>query len=116
MTHAQVNFPQYHDAIIKYGPEKCIDTLLQAVETIDKLLDLPEPMPSLVKGLFGLEGLSDNADFGEVISNPLGLWQAKNWDPAGESPGRGQRLRLLTISRFRRFLRLLRCFDCRKGR
>jgi len=42
-------------------------------------------MPSLVKGLFGLEGLSDNADFGEVISSPLGLWQAKNWDPAGES-------------------------------
>ena len=42
-------------------------------------------MPSLLKGLFGLEGLSDNADFGEVISSPLGLWQAKNWDPAGES-------------------------------
>jgi len=42
-------------------------------------------MPSLVKGLFGLEGLSDDADFGEVISSPLGLWQAKNWDPAGES-------------------------------
>jgi hypothetical protein len=42
-------------------------------------------VPSLVKGLFGLEGLSDNADFGEVISSPLGLWQAKNWDPAGES-------------------------------
>jgi hypothetical protein len=41
-------------------------------------------VPSLVKGLFGLEGLSDNADFGEVISSPLGLWQAKNWDPAGE--------------------------------
>jgi len=45
-------------------------------------------MPSLVKGLFGLEGLSDNADFGEVISSPLGLWQAKNWDPAGESISR----------------------------
>lgn len=86
VTHAQVNFPQYHDAIIKYGPEKCIDTLLQAIESIDKLLDLPEPIPSLVKGLFGLEGLSDNADFGEVISSPLGYWQAKNWDPAGESP------------------------------
>lgn len=53
-------------------------------------------MPSLVKGLFGLEGLSDNADFGEVISSPLGLWQAKNWDPAGESPGRDQRVRILT--------------------
>ena len=80
-----MNFPQYHDPIIKYGPEKCIDTLLSAIESIDKLLDLPEPVPSLVKGVFGLEGLSDNADFGEVISSPLGLWQAKNWDPAGES-------------------------------
>ena len=55
-------------------------------------------MPSLVKGLFGLEGLSDNADFGEVISSPLGLWQAKNWDPAGESlsfPEGNHRERLL---------------------
>ena len=85
MTHAQVNFPQYHDAIIKYGPEKCIDTLLSTVQAIDKLLDLPEPVPTLVKGLFGLEGLKDHADFGEVISGPLGYWQAKNWDPAGES-------------------------------
>jgi hypothetical protein len=85
VTHAQVNFPQYHDAVIKYGPEKCIDTLLSAVETIDKLLDLPEPVPSFLKGLFGLEGLSDNADFGDIISSPLGYWQAKNWDPAGMS-------------------------------
>jgi hypothetical protein len=93
-----VNFPQYHDPIIKYGPEKCIDTLLQAIESIDKLLDLPEPVPSLVKGLFGLEGLNDNADFGEVISSPLGLWQAKNWDPAGEplsSAELDRRVRLL---------------------
>jgi hypothetical protein len=57
---------------------------MSAVETIDKLLDLPEPVPSFVKGLFGLEGLSDHADFGDIISSPLGYWQAKNWDPAGE--------------------------------
>lgn len=85
MTHAQIDFPQYNDAIIKYAPETCIDTLMIAVETIDQLLNLPEPVPSFVKGLFGLADLKDHADFGELIASPLGYWQAKNWDPKGES-------------------------------
>lgn len=85
VTHAQIFFPEYNDAIIKYAPEECIETLMSAVEVIDKLLDLPEPVPSFVKGLFGLEGLKDHADFGEIIASPLGYWQAKNWDPKGMS-------------------------------
>jgi hypothetical protein len=38
------------------------------------LLDLPEPVPSVSKGLFGLEQLADNADFADTIHSPLGAW------------------------------------------
>lgn len=72
VTHAQINFPQYYDPIQQYGPVDCISALQSAIKTIDKLLDLPQPVPTLVKGLFGLQGLSDDADFADVISGPLG--------------------------------------------
>ncbi|KAK1922604.1 serine carboxypeptidase S28-domain-containing protein [Papiliotrema laurentii] len=87
VTHAQVNFPEYHDPIQQYGPEDCISALQSAVKTIDTLLDLPHPVPSVLKGMFGLEHLKDDADFAEVISSPLGYWQAQNWDPAVGSTG-----------------------------
>ncbi|WVW79480.1 hypothetical protein I302_101449 [Kwoniella bestiolae CBS 10118] len=81
VTHAQINFPQYYGPIQQYAPEGCIDTLQTAIELIDHLLDQPEPIPRYLKGLFGLEELVGNEDFADVISGPLGYWQAKNWDP-----------------------------------
>ncbi|OCF56353.1 serine carboxypeptidase [Kwoniella mangroviensis CBS 10435] len=81
VTHAQINFPQYYDPIQRYAPENCINTLQAAIELIDHLLDQPEPIPRYLKGLFGLEELLSNEDFADVISGPLGYWQAKNWDP-----------------------------------
>lgn len=76
VTHAQVDFPQYYDAIIKYGPTDCIDALMSSIEAIDRALDMPEPVPRLLKGLFGLGDLKDNGDFGEVLSSPLGKYHA----------------------------------------
>ncbi|WWC72992.1 uncharacterized protein I206_106956 [Kwoniella pini CBS 10737] len=81
VTHAQIDFPQYYDPIQRYAPKECIKTLQNAIESIDYLLDLPEPIPKYLKGLFGLEQLVGNDDFADVISGPLGYWQAKNWDP-----------------------------------
>lgn len=71
VTHAQINFPQYFDPIQEYGDEKCISDLQMAVGVIDALLDLPSPVPDLVKGLFGLSGLEDD-DFADVIGSPFG--------------------------------------------
>jgi hypothetical protein len=102
VTHAQVNFPQYYDPIQEYGPEDCISALQSSIKVIDLILDLPEPAPTLLKGLFGLEELKSHADFADVISSPLGkrpaspmdtlaelagFWQGKNWDPAVGSNG-----------------------------
>ncbi|WVR08970.1 hypothetical protein IAU60_006029 [Kwoniella sp. DSM 27419] len=82
VTHAQVDFPQYYDPIQRFAPPECISALQEAVTLIDDLLDRPEPIPTLLKGVFGLEQLQGNDDFADVISSPLGYWQAKNWDPA----------------------------------
>ena len=76
VTHAQINFPQYHDPIQKYAPAECIATLQSAIKTIDSLLDLPEPVPTALKTLFGLGELKDNSDFADVLISPTGkyLW------------------------------------------
>ncbi|KAK8843963.1 hypothetical protein IAR55_006755 [Kwoniella newhampshirensis] len=82
VTHAQVDFPQYFDPVQRYGPEECISALRSTIKAIDVILDMPAPLPTLLKSLFGLEQLEDNTDFADVLVTPTGYWQAKNWDPA----------------------------------
>ncbi|RSH95203.1 hypothetical protein EHS25_000289 [Saitozyma podzolica] len=81
VTHAQVVFPQYYDPIQTYGPEDCISEIQSAVIAIDAVLDMPTPISTILKGLFGLQEL-EHDDFADVVGSPLGNWQAKNWDPA----------------------------------
>jgi hypothetical protein len=89
VTHAQVDFPEYNDAIIKYAPVDCIDTLMSAISAIDHMLDMPEPMPKMLKGVFGLSDLKDHADFGEVLSAPLGGYNdGSSPDPQVHGKGR----------------------------
>lgn len=71
VTHAQVRFPEYFDPIQKYADQSCISTLQRAIHTIDSLLELPSPVPQLLKAMFGLPGL-DNGDFAQVLTMPLG--------------------------------------------
>lgn len=67
VTHAQVNFPEYFDAIRQAAPAKCMRTLEAAVEAIDEALTAPTgTWKRVVKRLFGLEGLQDDGDFAEV--------------------------------------------------
>jgi hypothetical protein len=42
-----------------------------SVKAIDGILDMPGPLPGLLKGLFGLAELEDD-DFADVIQSPLG--------------------------------------------
>lgn len=64
--------PEYYDPIQKYAEPTCIATLQGAVHAIDLLLEMPHPIPQLLKGLFGLGGLA-NDDFGSVLQSPLGM-------------------------------------------
>lgn len=62
---------EYFDPIQKYADQKCIATLQGAIRAIDALLDLPHPVPTLLKGLFGVAEL-ENDDFGNLLQSPLG--------------------------------------------
>jgi hypothetical protein len=67
VTHAQISFPEYFEAIRQAAPEKCMRTLERAVEAIDAGLEVAGGRwNGVVKGLFGLEGLKSDADFAEV--------------------------------------------------
>ncbi|WVQ81073.1 hypothetical protein IAT38_003195 [Cryptococcus sp. DSM 104549] len=81
VTHAEIDFHNYYRPIMRYGPQPCLSVLEDAVEYIDTILDHPAPFPKLLKGLFGLSELASDQDFADVISSPLGYWQAQNWDP-----------------------------------
>jgi hypothetical protein len=67
VTHAQISFPEYFEAIRQAAPQKCMRTLERAVEAIDAGLEVAAGRwNGVVKGLFGLEGLKSDADFAEV--------------------------------------------------
>jgi hypothetical protein len=92
VTEAIWNFPEYYDPIIQYGPSDCVQTQQKLINVVDNILARNDSnMTESLQSGFGLEGLSHVADFATVISdiNGYGMigWQARNWDPAVNSPG-----------------------------
>ncbi|RXK38184.1 hypothetical protein M231_04558 [Tremella mesenterica] len=81
VTHAQVDFHQYYDPIKHYASSDCIAAVRSSIKIIDQLLYYPEPVPTDLKAMFGLDLLGDAADFADVLQSPLGNWQSQNWDP-----------------------------------
>ena len=87
VTHSQIEFSEYFEPIQKYGPVECISNIADAVQAIDKILDIGGPAARALRSLFGLGDLSDDTDFVDVVQSPLGFWQAQNWDPDFGSDG-----------------------------
>jgi hypothetical protein len=84
VTHAQINYPEYFQAIQEWAPDECMRTLETATDTIDFLLELQDgKWRKMVQGLFGLENLEHVEDFGDVLLGVLSGWQGRNWDPTG---------------------------------
>jgi hypothetical protein len=86
VTHAQIDYWEYFDAIRQWAPEKCMRVMEETIEAIDEAIDVLEPIGLRKKfqGLFGLEGLEHVDDFGQVLASALDSWQGRNWDPKGE--------------------------------
>ncbi len=75
--------------IRRYAPQDCMTALQSAIKEIHTILDLPEPAPTALIKVFGLEILSDHADFADAIHIPLEDWQATHWwDTAGSIASR----------------------------
>ncbi|KXN80843.1 putative serine protease EDA2 [Leucoagaricus sp. SymC.cos] len=85
VTHAAVENWQYMEIIRKAADPKCSAHLENSVAVIDTIL-LSGLFKKQLKGLFGLADLKHDDDFASLISNVLGSWQSKEWDPAVNSP------------------------------
>jgi len=81
VTHATLENWEYMEIIRKAADPKCSSHIENSISTIDTILAIPQ-LKTVLKGLFGLADLQHDEDFVSVLQSPLGLWQAKNWDPA----------------------------------
>ncbi|KAI8098181.1 serine carboxypeptidase S28-domain-containing protein [Gilbertella persicaria] len=71
------NYYQYFDPILQYGPKHCIDAIRSVVLYVDHILFSPfKDHKVALKRQFGVEELQHDDDFAELLSSPLGMWQA----------------------------------------
>lgn len=94
-AYATLEYPQWYDPILKFGPSDCVSRLVDIVDKIDEVIDSGnEEAIQELKTIFGLEALENIGDFAQAISYPIGgpmfyptnTWQELNW-----APGRGSR-------------------------
>ncbi|KAL1967017.1 hypothetical protein VTN77DRAFT_3541 [Rasamsonia byssochlamydoides] len=89
VTEAIYDYWEYYEPIRQFGPPDCIRTTQTLTHLLDNLLQSSRNDSSLIaeyKSLFGLQNLTYNDDFANLLSTPLGDWQNRNWDPAVNDP------------------------------
>jgi len=75
--------------VAQYGPPDCILTTQKLTNVVDNILINKASNTTLVSELktaFGLGDLTYNDDFANVLSDGVGGWQGKNWDPNVNNP------------------------------
>ncbi|CAO3607532.1 unnamed protein product [Cunninghamella blakesleeana] len=82
------NFYEYFQPIQKYGDEHCIKSIESVIRYVDHILLNPFNYhgKKALKKQFGVEDIQHDDDFAELLTYPLGLWQAKtpDHDPFGK--------------------------------
>ncbi|PWN50319.1 hypothetical protein IE53DRAFT_296762, partial [Violaceomyces palustris] len=90
-------FPEYFYPIARGAEPSCSQAIQSAIGYIDKII-APNPRTGSVQperdvakarellSLFGLGDLSSFTDFANLLTAPLGSFQALNWDPQVSSP------------------------------
>ncbi|KAL9605349.1 MAG: hypothetical protein Q9179_001442 [Wetmoreana sp. 5 TL-2023] len=86
VTEAIWDFWEYYEPVRKYGPPDCIDKQTKLINVADNILRNNTKYISQLKSVFGLEGITYDDDFAQVLSYPIGGWQGRNWDPAVNDP------------------------------
>lgn len=75
---------EYFEAARIYAPEPCSETTGKLTHIVDTILldeSLSKYVPTLKK-VFGLSGVTDNADFAAALRGGIYDIQSYNWDPA----------------------------------
>lgn len=72
-TKAKLAYPEWYQPIQKYAPQDCVGSLNAIIDQIDDIFATGnKTLIRQMKGLFGLEDLTDNRDFAMTIAFPLG--------------------------------------------
>ncbi|KAL8681477.1 MAG: hypothetical protein Q9186_002423 [Xanthomendoza sp. 1 TL-2023] len=86
VTEAIWDFWRYYEPVREYGPPDCISKQTKLINVVDNILRNNTKYTSQLKSAFGLEGLTYDDDFAQVLSTPIGGWQGRNWDPEVNDP------------------------------
>ncbi|KAL9620193.1 MAG: hypothetical protein Q9204_008230, partial [Flavoplaca sp. TL-2023a] len=86
VTQAIWDFWRYYEPIREYGPPNCISIHTKLINVVDIILQNNKKYIPQLKIAFGLEGITYDDDFAQVLSYPIGGWQGRNWDPEINDP------------------------------
>ncbi|KAL4931829.1 putative extracelular serine carboxypeptidase [Aspergillus undulatus] len=84
VTAAIIDYWNYYEPIRTHGPADCIDAIQTITDMIDRILiDRPdeENLHAQLQATYGLSPPLNNTDFVNLLSQPLGSFQSRNWDP-----------------------------------
>ncbi|KAK5134272.1 hypothetical protein LTR08_006816 [Meristemomyces frigidus] len=85
VTKAIYDYWEYYEPIATYGPPDCISAQKRLINVVDVLLLKNDTHTvNKLKTVFGLQNITYNDDFANILSTDAGLgyWQSLNWDPA----------------------------------
>jgi hypothetical protein len=72
-TQALLEYPQWYDPIIKFGPADCVSRIVNIVDKIDALIQSGNAQGiQQLKDIFGLGALQSLGDFAMTIAFPIG--------------------------------------------
>lgn len=73
-TYTKLEYPEWYNPIIRYGPSDCISRIIDIVDKIDMIIDSgDETAIAELKSVFGLGALQNIGDFAQTISYPSKL-------------------------------------------
>lgn len=84
VTKAIIDYWEYFSPIAENGPSDCIATQRTLVDLMDRILvgKNHTDLPAKLKTAFGLQNVTHNDDFAQILVNGIYAWQSLNWDPA----------------------------------
>ncbi|KAL9577676.1 MAG: hypothetical protein Q9203_007371 [Teloschistes exilis] len=86
VTEAIWDFWRYYEPVREYGPPDCIDKQTKLINVADNILRNNTKYTAQLKSAFGMESITYDDDFAQVLSYPIGGWQGRNWDPEINDP------------------------------
>lgn len=83
VTEAIYDYWQYYEAAALFGPPACVELTQKVTNVVDNILigQNGTKYVTMLKEVFGLSKVTDNADFANALTGGISALQNYNWDP-----------------------------------